>query len=549
MKKIFILKILDLFSFLFERKNIDYQKVRLLLQLKFNLDRRRSPLGFRNLNMKKRKDHNLFIYSLLFYGFIGIIFLVFIALLSFKSILLGSITFFTILMVFISYAIIIEFSQNIFDLSDREILLPKPVTSLEVNLAKNLHIIIYMLGIAFTFALPTLVFWGIKFGVLLSIISAISIVICLFFMVFCSALLYGMLLKNFSGEKLKDIINMIQVGSMIAIFLGYQIFVQTSMHWLEKINFSNLSDLIYLFPPTWFALPGCIVSGVTLNLFSYLAALLGILLAVFGFQYYLTKIAPAFEKNLYKLNLAEKRNYKKRIPWAMKISSLFRSQISQAFYKFSVIMLSRERKLKHSIYPMLAMGLIFPFIMIYKYALDPEVILSQTNNFFWMYYTIMMLLPISIYLNYSENYQAAWIYRFLPVKSPGTIIKGGQVAMFFKYQILILIVTSIGYLYLWNFKIIHHVIAIIINSLILQLTYQNMTKRKMPFSEELKTGQNTAFKQGSYMLTVFIFTPLLAGIHYASALFSGGIYVYILLQIIAFWLLYRNHYRVEWKDL
>ena len=549
MKKIFILKILDWFAFLFNGTNMDYRKVRLLLQLKFNLDRRRSPLGFKNINLKPGKDHNLFIFSILFYGFVGIMFLFLVAMLSLKSLFLGNITFFTVMMIFISYAVIIEFSQDMFDLSDREILLPKPVTLRELNMAKNLHIIIYMLGIAFAFSLPTLVFWGIKFGILLPIISIFSIVFCLFFMFFCSAIFYGILLKNFSGERLKDIINLIQIISMIVIFIGYQVFVQTSIQWLAKIDLSNTSNLIFLFPPTWFAMPGYIAATGSMNTISYLAGILGIGLAIFGYRLYLSKMAPAFEKNLYKLNLEDKSNFKKQLPWAMRFTGLFQSHVTKALYKFSVIMLSRERKLKHSIYPILVMGLIFPFIMIYRFTLDPEVVISQTKHFYFMYYTVMMMLPLSIYLNYSENYQAAWIYRFLPIKSPGIIIKSGQFAMFFKYQIIILAVTCLGYLYLWKFTIIEHVIAIIINSLILQMIYQNMVGRKLPFSEELKTGQNSAFKQGSYMLTLFIFTPLLAGMHYASTLFNFGIFIYILLQISGFWLLFRNHYQLEWKDL
>ncbi|MDO9577180.1 MAG: hypothetical protein Q7J16_04795 [Candidatus Cloacimonadales bacterium] len=549
MKKIFVLKILDRFAFLFDETGMDYRKVRLLLQLKFNLDRRRSPLGFKNINLKPGKDRNLFIFSILFYGLVGIMFLCLVAMLSLKSLFLGNITFFTVLMIFISYAVIIEFSQDMFDLSDREILLPKPVTLRELNMAKNLHIIFYMLGIALSFSLPTLVFWGIKFGILLPIISVFSIVFCLFFMFFCSAFFYGMLLKNFSGERLKDIINLIQIISMIVIFIGYQIFVQTSIHWLAKIDFANISNLIFLFPPAWFAMPGYIAATGSMNPAAYLAGILGIGLAIFGYRFYLSKMAPSFEKNLYKLNLMDTKNYKKRIPSAMRFAGLFRSHVSQALYKFSVIILSRERKLIQSIYPLLVMGLVFPFIMIYKEVLDPEVVLSQTKHFYFMYYTVMMMMPLSIYLNYSENYQAAWIYRFLPVKSPGIIIKSGQFAMFFKYQIIILTVTCLGYLYLWKFTIIEHVIAVIINCLILQMIYQNMTGRKLPFSEELKTGQNTAFRQGSYLLTVFIFAPLLAGMHYASTLFDYGIFAYIFLQIIGFWLLFRNHYQVEWKDL
>ncbi len=549
MKNIFILKILDRFAFLFKSRDVDYQKVRLLLQLKFNLDRRRTPLGFSNFNLKVGKDQNLFIFSILFYALIGTILLLLIAILSIKSSLLGSITFFTVLMIFISYAVIIEFSQDIFDLSEREILLPKPLTSKEINLAKNLHIFFYMLAIALSFSLPTFIFWGIKISILLSVISFFSMIFCLLFLFFGAALFYGLILKKFSGERLKDIINLVQIVSMIAIFVGYQVFLQTSELWLASLDFIQISNWIYLFPPAWFAMPGFMIATGSYNIAAFLAGLAGIGFSLYGYKYYLSRIAPGFERDLFKMNLIDTRKIQKRESFAARFTGFFRTDASKALYKFSVIVLARERKLKHSIYPIMAMGLIFPFIMIWRITTDPQIVISETKHFYFMYYAAMMMMPLSIYLNYSENHRAVWIFRFLPIKSPGIIIKCGQLAMFFTYQVILLGIPAVIYLYLWKFTIVEHVAAIILNSLILQLLYQNFSRQKLPFSEELKTGQNTAFKQGSYLLTVFVFMPLLAGLHYFSTIFSQGIFVFIALQICFFWLLFRNHYQLNWQDL
>ncbi len=53
-----------------------------------------------------------------------------------------------------------------------------------------------------------------------------------------------------------------------------------------------------------------------------------------------------------------------------------------------------------------------------------------------------------------------------------------------------------------------------------------MAGLKLPFSQEIKTGQNNAFQQGSYLLTIFIFTPLAVGLHYVFTLFHMEFSIY-----------------------
>ena len=538
---------------MFLRSDMDYSRIRLLLQLKFNLDRRRVPLGFRNIKVNPDKDRNLFIYSLVFFAVMGLLFLGFVGILSVKSFLLGSIMFFLLLMVFMFYSIILEFSQNFFDIKERNILMPKPVTSKEINTAKNIHIIIYMLQVALVFSIPTLIMWGIYFGIITAVLAIFSVILCIFFIFFCSAFLYGSLLKNFSGEKLKDVINLVQIFTIIGIFVGYQVFLQTAMDWLETVYVSDLPNWIYLFPPVWFASITALTSGISINLYNIALAMLAILVSVFGYKYYLSKMAPRFEKDLYKLTLTDKSIKRKKSHLALRFSKLFKCNESKALYKLSVLILTRERRIKQAVYPMLAMGFVFPAIMIFRLNnnLNSEQVTAagDTKVFFFMYYIVMMLLPISIYLNYSENFKAARMFNFLPIKSPGTVIKSGQIAMFFTYQAILLLATVVVFFTIWKFSILPHAAVLILNSFIVQLIYQSFGDLKLPFSEELKTGQNTAFRQGSYLISVFIFVPLLAGMHFVATLINYGVYGFIVIQITTFWLLFRNHYDVSWKDL
>ncbi len=549
MKDPFILKILDLFAFLFSGQNIRYEHVRLIMKLKLVQDRRKPNPMFRNMNPAKNKDSNMFLFSLLIFVFMGLLFLTFIAAISFKSLLLGSILFFTVMMVVVANSIIIEFSLDFFNTSDQVILLSKPVSYQELNIAKTLHIFLYISGIAIAFALPTLVYWTVRFNILVSLVTLIFVIFSLFFLLFCSGLLYSMILSRFSGERLKDTISMIQIVSMIIIFIGFQLFMQTLLVWIIKLELTGIPPLLYLYPPTWFALPSYMMGSSSFSLTGFMVSLAAVLITFFGFRYYFSYQAPKFEKNLYKMGLVDTKIVNRKEPVALKFARLMKNNLNRAFFKFSVIMLSRERRLKQAIYPIMAMGLIYPALLIYSGIKDQEVIMADTDHFFFFYFVIAMVLPLSIYTNYSEYYKASWIYYYLPLKSPGNIILGAKTAMLVCYQSVLLIISCLLFLIFWKFTIIFDVIIMLLNSLIIQILYQHLSKRVLPFSEEIKTGRNTAFQHFSYYLAVFVFTPLAFMIHYLIHNMLPVITLpFIIIQITTLYFLMKNHYKMEWNE-
>jgi hypothetical protein len=550
MKDPFILKIVDLFSFLFFKQNIRYDQVRLIMKLKLIQDRRKPSLAFKNFQTAKNKDSNLFLISLLLFGLMGLLVLAFVAALSLKSLLLGSVVFFTFMMVLVSYIIIIEFSLDFFNTSNQMILLSKPIGFKELNVAKSLHIFLYISAIATALALPSLVFWAMQFNVFVSLVSFVFVILSLFFILFCSALMYSMILSRFSGERLKDIISMVQIASMILIFIGYQIFLNSTFDWLANLEFTNIPTLFYLFPPTWFALPSYMVGDSTFSLTGSLVVLAGILITFLGYRNYLIHQAPSFEKNLYKMKIVDKKHHKRKEPVALKFARLMKNNLHRAFYKFSVIMLSRERRLKLAIYPIMAMGFIYPALLVYSIVTNPDIVVIETNYFFAFYLVIAMVLPLSIYTNFSEYYKASWIYYYLPLKTPGSIIQGAKTAMMVCYQSVLLLISSLLILILWKFTIIPDVIIMLLNALIIQILYQHISKRVLPFSEELKTGRNTAFLHFSYYLAVFAFTPLSLLIHYAIHTILPVLTLPLIpIQITILYFLPKNHFKISWNEI
>ncbi len=444
---------------------------------------------------------------------------------------------------------IMEFSIDILDISDRDILFPLPIPQKTVNLAKNIHILFYMLAITMAFSLPYSIFLAVFISIPAAITSFFYTILSLLFIFFIASIIFGTLINRFSGEKLKDIINWLQISSMLVAFIGFQIFNQFISTSIESIDFTQLSKLIYLFPPAWFAAAPSLINGSDFSFIALAMAIFAVLFSLAGYGYYLKKIAPSFERNLYKLTVSEKNLKKLKQPRSIRYSSMFKSSRFQALYQFSVLILNRERKLKQSIYPMLVMGLFFPILITFQSMTSDEFNPVNSKLYFSLYYLVMMIIPLTIYIRYSENYKAVWIYRFLPIKNPGEAIKAAYFAIFYSYQLPIIFIASLLFLIAWKFTIIPQVLAIALSSIIIQLIYQKMTDKIMPFSQELKTGQSTAFKQGSYLLTIFVFVPLLGGSHFVFTLFNGGIYIFLLLQLIIFFLLYRNHFNISWQEI
>jgi len=550
MKDPFILKILDLFSFLFSRQNISYDQVRLIMKLKLLQDRRKPSSMFKNLRPIKNKDSNMFLLSLFFFVLMGLLFLAIIAEMSLTSLLIANILFFTIIMLIVSYVIIIEFSLDLFDTSDHVILLSKPIGFKELNVAKSLHVFLYISAISTAMSLPTLVFWAIQFNIFVSIVAYVFVILSLFFLLYCSAQLYSLILGKFSGERLKDTISMFQIVSIIVIFVGSQLFIHASEEWFSKLEITGIPTLLYFLPSTWFALPSYMVGSNSFSLTGSLVVLAGLLITIFGYRYYLYHLAPDFEKNLYKMSVVNTKISKRKELLALKFARLMKNNLNRAFYKFSVIMLSRERRLKQAIYPTMAMGFIYPALIIYISISDPDIIIAETEYFFFFYFAIVMMLQLSIYTNFSEYHKASWLYYYLPLKSPGNIILGAKMAMLVCYQSVCLIITGLLFLIFWKFTITFDVIIMLLNALIIQLIYQDISKRVLPFSEEIKTGRNTAFLHFSYYLAAFVFTPLAAMIHYLMHSFLPVLAIpFIIIQVAALYFLIKNHYNIKWDEI
>ena len=90
-----------------------------------------------------------------------------------------------------------------------------------------MHILIYLtyLTIALT-AIPLVV--GIFMqGIVFFILTVFELVLINIFIVVLTAILYIVILQFFDGEKLKDLINYVQIGLSLVLMIGYQFLIRS----------------------------------------------------------------------------------------------------------------------------------------------------------------------------------------------------------------------------------------------------------------------------------------------------------------------------------
>lgn len=549
MKDFTVLKILDKFQTLYIKFGVNYKTMRMILQIKLTMDGRRvSSIMKSNKNTDESNDKNNYMYVLMINAFISIfIGLIIMSMSSLQAtnIVIG-INLFMMVSIMIS-----DFSAVLLDVKEKNILLPRPIDSKTFNAAKTTHICIYLTGLSLSLNMIPLIIGTVKYGVLFFVIFIIENILSVLIVIAITALLYTLVLKFFDGEKLKDIINYFQILLAFIFALGYQLVGRV-------FNITNIrSDYVpeiwhALLPSMWFAAPfGILIDGnkEPFLIFLFVLAIIGpiILMAL-----YIKRVLPYFEKNLQKLNdnggaVSLKCEKKKEFIAAL----VCRGNIEKSMFKFTQNMIATERNLKLKVYPSIAIALFMPVIFMF---IDREK--SFTDNIqtgyggkihLIIYISIFLLCFCTAFVNNSDNYKGAFIYKVLPIENPGAILKGAVKGTIFKLIIPVYILEALVFLILKGPSIIIDLITMFLVLLISSLVYFKVSNKAMPFSVKFATADS------GKLIWPGIITAMLLGILILIHLFIRNnmifVGIYALVLIIVNIIIWKISFKVSWKDI
>lgn len=528
MRDIRILKVLDTFQSVFRKLNIDYTVMRKILELKLTMDQRRVPTIL-SQNTKK-KEGNQFLKSLWIYVLYGLTLVPFVFLgdnyLFQISIITG------ISMFILSTSMISDFSSVLLDVRDKVILNTKPVNNRTINAAKFLHIAIYLTLLTGAFiAIPAIVFLFTK-GFIYFLLFLIEIILIDLLILAFTALIYMVVLRFFDGEKLKDIINYAQILLAVAVVIGYQIIIRL----FDFVDFEYVYDFSWwhvLLPPVWFGAPFELVLNqnysseiILLSLF----ALLGPIVSIF--LYYV--LMPSFERNLQKL--MEESSTKGKKKWTLNDlieKFICSSREERIFYRFSSIMISRERDFKLKVYPSVGMSLVFPIIFLFN-NLSSQTLeeLGQGRSFLTIYFSNIIVGTVVYMLQFSAKYKGAWIFQTTPIQKHAIVYSATLKAVFVKLYLPIVLVLAVLYIWVFSFRILPDLAVVVVSALLqLLISYKMFNNGKYPFTEPIETAQQGGGPAGKIfvlMLIVGVFTIL----HLIVTFLPFAIYGYLVVLIV-----------------
>ena len=521
------LKFLALFKRVFMKLGIDYETMQKILNIKLTMDQRRVPTIF--INSRKKNEGNHFLKSLWIYALYGLILIPFI-LLGENYIFQMSIVF-GMVMFILTTSMISDFSSVLLDVRDKNILHSKPVSERTISAAKIMHVVIYMTFVTGSFVAIPLIVSLFKHGLAFAFIFSVGLVFTMLFIVVLTALFYLAVLRFFDGERLKDIINYVQIILSVGAIVGYQVFIRS----FGFVNF----DMVYLFkwwhfilPPLWYGASFEVLLQHDFSNYMIGFALLAVSIPLISIYFY-SRLMPSFERNLEKL-LSDTRKRKKKWNginefWA-KVTC--RSTEERVFFRFAALMMKQEREFKLKVYPGLGIAFVFPFIMIFNELSHRTLADISTGKTFLFIYFCNFIIPSVVHmLKFSGNYKGSWLFKAAPIQQISSVYSGTLKAFLVKLYLPTFLVLSLAFTWIFTVRILPDLVAVLLGGIVQSLiTYKLVNDETYPFSQSFEFAQNAG---GAKMFLLSLITGVFVVAHLLAGIVSYGVYVYIAVLFVA----------------
>lgn len=541
-----VLKFLDKFRGFFEKLGVDYHIMRKILQIKLIMDGRRVPtaVGGSGKSKDENKHENAFFKSLWIYGLMGIIMVPFIVMR--KNFIFQMSFVFGMLMFMTITSLISDFSSVLLDIRDKNIMFSKPVDNKTLSTAKVIHVLIYMFFMTISLSGIPLVAALIRHGILFFIIFAFEIILMDLFIVVFTALLYLLVLKFFDGEKLKDIINYVQIVLSITISIGYQLIGRV-------FEISNIKVIFtpkwwqYFIAPIWFGAPFEVILNGNKNVPFIALSILALFVPIISILVYI-KLIPSFERNLQKLNNnAAKAEKRSKIIYDIISKIICFSKEERTFFRFASNMMKNEREFKLKVYPSLGFSLIFPFIFMFNMLKDEGLVkLASSKVYLYIYFCALMLPTVIMMMKYSGRYKGAWIYKTMPITNIANIFKGTLKAFIVNLLLPVYIIECVIFIYIFGMRIFPDLIVTFLSMMLFTVICFRVMEKSLPFSESFGVSKQG---EGLIIIPLMLLIGALAGVHYFCTTFSYGIYIYMVVVFVMVIVAWKKAFNIPMETI
>ena len=538
----------------FLKKDVDFEKLKIIAETKLIMDRRRVRVTMKKQNNKE--PNNQLVITLIVYAVMGM--LIGMLIFSLQEFVMSMTIIHSYVLFMMAMNLITDFSSVLLDTTDNQIILPRPVNSKTFFVSRLVHILVYLLQFTIALALFPIIFIFIAYGILVGLASIITILLTVMFAVFITYLLYGLILKVSSEEKIKDIISGFQIVMTIIFAVGFQIVPRF-------LNIENLKITMpihwytYLLPPMWMANALQAVQQLKVDGPHLIMILLAVALPIFTFYIMIKFLAPSFAKKIAAMGNAgvqkeiilDKTGQAKK-GLSEKIAPLIcNNKTEQAGFEMAWKMTGRDKGFKLQFYPSLAYILVFLFVIVFNRGENIAQTwsgLSASKNFLWCIYLPMFTISAAVsLLAFNESYAASWVYISRPLKLPGSLISGALKMLLVKFFAPIIIILFGFAYYVWGNKIIDDFVLGIFNNMLVFLVISHVGKSYLPFSMQPNVNQQT----GKFIQVILqmIIIALLVGLHYLALKVWWLVALLVPFSAIGCYLLFRTVQNYSWQKI
>ncbi|SDD78620.1 hypothetical protein SAMN02799630_04037 [Paenibacillus sp. UNCCL117] len=523
------LRLLDRLRPVFERLNVDYVVMRKILQVKLTMDRRRVPTLYQAQNKKAGKrdgEENYFLKSLWIYIIMGLLTVPFVVIgdhFMFQMLLV-----FSVLMFMLMTSMISDFSAVLLDIRDKPILLTRPVNARTATMAKAVHIAIYLSFLTGALTIGPLIAGAVRHGIGFAAIFALEIILMDVLVLVLTALAYLFILRFFDGEKLKDMINYVQIVLTVMMSVGYQLAVRSfEFSDMLRIEFSPAWWQLLL-PPVWFGAPYELLLHGRGEAYTVAFSVLALVVPLAALVLYV-RLMPAFERGLQKLShQGGTRRQGKGGLMDRAAKLVCRSKEERSFFRFAASMMSQEREFKLKAYPSLGFSIVFPFLFLLNGLRGNEwAEIAAGRSYLIIYFTMIVIPTVAMLLRYSGTYKGAWLFKAVPLANLAPVFKGTLKAFLIRLYFPVYVIVGGVFAVLFGARIIPDLIAVLLGSLLYTVLCWLMLGKRMPFTEPFSSGSGEGLK----VLPLLLLLGAFLGAHFAATWLAYGVYLYMALLL------------------
>lgn len=559
----FLIKFVSLFKQLFISAGVDYEQLIAIVAIKLTMDNRRNNASMmRGKGKENKESNNRFGMTLFVYSMLGLFISMYVIAIDLPIVSMS--IFHGFIMVMLAMTLITDYSSVLLDTADSMILLPRPVDSRTLFTARLTHITLYIGQILLALAIvPTFVI-GFKYGLLAVIVFWITAVMSALFALFLTSIIYLIIMRLTSEERLKDIINYLQIVMAIFIFAFYQLMPRLfDLKDIENVTFEP-SWWNPLVPPMWM---GGAMDTVITGQFDALHLLLIVLcfaVPILGLTVMNRSFSTFFSEKLSGLSTEYNQTQTKdtpsvSVPVKGDLSTKLAPYITSSSAESGVFqlvwkLLTRDRKIRLRLYPQFAYFVVMIVVILFSvfsrsggFAAAIEELPTTKWYLIFIYMGSTTLSASLALVPYSDDFKAAWVYYALPLQRPGDALVGSLKAQVFKFYLPFYGVLSVVMLAIWGIDVIDDVLFGLLNVFIIALVYSLNTNPLLPFSEET----NAQAQSGNFVRSMlnFLIFFVVAGLHYLATLIPYLTLGLMPIQgLIIYWLIkkYRN---TDWSDI